>query len=306
MAESGKQHLVIAVTEEKGTTCWGCGLGLLLPTLGSAFKCGWCGAITNHNLSKNQNQCLLWRRLRDRCFVSFLFSFMLLVICGGVWAAFPIIFLVSYTSGIVHSVITTILALTTISTFGLSAFQCAGAHPMILWGSYTVVGKFMLFVIRELCRRSESSALHSFSNFSYIQHNLRNSDVCIYEFPYMAAIEVQTARTLDHFQHGSGDVGKQGRSCGIVKLSNGTAGKRVGFNLSFHCQHIGGDKLSVLLWQQLCYIYEGRTYLSHLSSREGDHVKEKDCQNLLRFFGCRYSMLRFLPTLRNSRKRHKT
>ncbi|KHG15833.1 hypothetical protein F383_02992 [Gossypium arboreum] len=210
MAESGKQHLVTAVTEEKGTTCWGCGLGLLLPTLGSAFKCGWCGAITNHNLN------------------------------------------------------------------------------------------------RELCRRSESSALHSFSNFSYIQHNLRNSDVCIYEFPYMAAIEVQTAGTLDHFQHGSGDVGKQGRSCGIVKLSNGTAGKRVGFNLSFHCQHIGGDKLSVLLWQQLCYIYEGRTYLSHLSSREGDHVKEKDCQNLLRFFGCRYSMLRFLPTLRNSRKRHKT
>ncbi|KAK5833302.1 hypothetical protein PVK06_017124 [Gossypium arboreum] len=341
MAESGKQHLVTAVTEEKGTTCWGCGLGLLLPTLGSAFKCGWCGAITNHNLSKNQNQCLLWRRLRDRCFVSFLFSFMLFVICGGVWAAFPIIFLVSYTSGIVHSVITTILALTTISTFGLSAFQCAGAPPMILWGSYTVVGKgelenytfchycskpksprahhcdtavpvecvywiWIITILLELCRRSESSALHSFSNFSYIQHNLRNSDVCIYEFPYMAAIEVQTAGTLDHFQHGSGDVGKQGRSCGIVKLSNGTAGKRVGFNLSFHCQHIGGDKLSVLLWQQLCYIYEGRTYLSHLSSREGDHVKEKDCQNLLRFFGCRYSMLRFLPTLRNSRKRHKT
>ncbi|KAH1064197.1 hypothetical protein J1N35_029184 [Gossypium stocksii] len=204
---------------------------------------------------------------------------MLFVICGGVWAAFPIIFLVSHTSGIVHSVITTILALTTISTFGLSAFQCAGAPPMILWGSYTVVGKGELekytfchycskpksprahhcrscgmcildmdhhcpFVNRELCRRSESSALHSFSNFSYIQHNLRNSDVCIYEFPYMAAIEVQTARTLDHFQHGSGDVGKQGRSCGIVKLSNGTAGKRVGFNLSFHCQHIGGDKFN--------------------------------------------------------------
>ncbi|MBA0566763.1 hypothetical protein Golob_011549, partial [Gossypium lobatum] len=75
------QHLVTAVTEEKGTTCWGCGLGLLLPTLGPAFKCGWCGAITNHNLNKTQNQCLLWRRLRDRCFVSFLFGFMLFVIC---------------------------------------------------------------------------------------------------------------------------------------------------------------------------------------------------------------------------------
>ncbi|MBA0746513.1 hypothetical protein Gogos_009022, partial [Gossypium gossypioides] len=205
------QHLVTAVTEEKGTTCWGCGLGLLLPTLGPAFKCGWCGAITNHNLNKTQNQCFLWRRLRDRCFVSFLFSFMLFVICKLLHIS--ILHPHYYINGIVHSVITTILALTTISTFD-----------------------------RELCRRSESSALHSFSNFSYIQHNLRNSDVCIYEFPYMAAIEVQTARTLDHFQHGSGDVGKQGRSCGIVKLSNGTAGKRVGFNLSFHCQHIGGDK----------------------------------------------------------------
>ncbi|KAG8493138.1 hypothetical protein CXB51_010515 [Gossypium anomalum] len=341
MAESGKQHLVTAVTEKKGTTCWGCGLGLLLPTLGSAFKCGWCGAITNHNLSKNQNQCLLWRRLHNRCFFSFLFSFMLFVICGGVWAAFPIIFLVSYTSGIVHSVITTILALTTISTFGLSAFQRAGAPPMILWGSYTVVGKGELenytfchycskpksprahhcrscgmcildmdhhcpFVNRELCRRSESSALHSFSNFSYIQHNLRNSDVCIYEFPYMAAIEVQTARTLDHFQHGSGDVGKQGRSCGIVQLSNGTAVRGLVLIYLFIASISVEISLSVLLWQQLCYIYEGRTYLSHLSSREGDHVKEKDCQNLLRFFGCRYSMLRFLPTLRNSRKRHKT
>lgn len=58
----------------------------------------------------------------------------------------------------------------------------------------------------------------------------------------MAAIEVQTAGTLDHFQHGSGDVGKQGSSCGIVKLSNGIAGKRAGFNLSITCQHIGGDK----------------------------------------------------------------
>ncbi|KAG4148819.1 hypothetical protein ERO13_D05G307832v2 [Gossypium hirsutum] len=261
MAESGKQHLVTAVTEEKGTTCWGCGLGLLLPTLGPAFKCGWCGAITNHNLNKTQNQCLLWRRLRDRCFVSFLFSFMLFVI------SFPIIFLVSYTSGIVHSVITTILALTTISTFGLSAFQCAGAPPMILWGSYTVVGKGELenYTFCHYCSKPKSPRAHhcrscgmcildmdhhcpfgfklrSRSRFrshcvyrgcghngcycghcSYIQHNLRNSDVCIYEFPYMAAIEVQTARTLDHFQHGSGDVGKQGRSCGIVKLSNGTA-----------------------------------------------------------------------------------
>lgn len=65
--------------------------------------------------------------------------------------------------------------------------------------------------------------------------------------------------------------------------------------------------LCVLLLQQLCYIYEGKTYLSHLSSREGDQTEEKDCQNIFRFFGCRYSILRYLPlpSLRNSRKKHK-
>ena len=63
--------------------------------------------------------------------------------------------------------------------------------------------------------------------------------------------------------------------------------------------------LSVLLWQQLCYIYEGNTYLSHLSSQGNDAVGEKDCQNLVRFFGCPYSALQYLPWFRPSRKRHK-
>lgn len=62
--------------------------------------------------------------------------------------------------------------------------------------------------------------------------------------------------------------------------------------------------LIVLLWQQLCYIYEGKTYLSHLSSQEGDEVGEKDCKNLFRFFGCPYTMSRYLPNIRNSRKKH--
>lgn len=64
--------------------------------------------------------------------------------------------------------------------------------------------------------------------------------------------------------------------------------------------------LSVLLWQQLCYIYAGKTYLSHLSSQGsgGDDIEEKGCQNIFRFFGCPYSIFRFLPTVRNSPKRH--
>lgn len=62
--------------------------------------------------------------------------------------------------------------------------------------------------------------------------------------------------------------------------------------------------LSVLLWQQLFYIYEGKTYLSHLSSQGGDGAGKKDCQNILRFFGCPYSVSRYLPVVRDSEKRH--
>lgn len=64
--------------------------------------------------------------------------------------------------------------------------------------------------------------------------------------------------------------------------------------------------LSVLLWQQLSYIYEGKTYLSHLSSQGREEDGEKSCRNLLTFFGCPHSIERHLPTIRNLRKRHKT
>lgn len=63
--------------------------------------------------------------------------------------------------------------------------------------------------------------------------------------------------------------------------------------------------LTVLLWQQLCYIYEGETYLSHLSSGAGGRSGERDCQNLVRFFGCPYHFSRYLPINRGSWKRHR-
>lgn len=62
--------------------------------------------------------------------------------------------------------------------------------------------------------------------------------------------------------------------------------------------------LSVLLWQQLCFIYEGKTYLSHLSTRGNEEIGRKDCQNLFRFFECPYSISRYLPNFSRYRKRH--
>lgn len=63
--------------------------------------------------------------------------------------------------------------------------------------------------------------------------------------------------------------------------------------------------LSVLLWQQLRYVYEGKTYLSHLSSRGNHEVGERGCQNLLRFFGCPYFLSRYLPIFKKKRHSHK-
>lgn len=63
--------------------------------------------------------------------------------------------------------------------------------------------------------------------------------------------------------------------------------------------------LSVLLWQQLYYIYEGETYLSHLSSQAHNNGNgKKDCQNLVRFFGFPYSVKRFLPKFLVTQMRH--
>lgn len=64
--------------------------------------------------------------------------------------------------------------------------------------------------------------------------------------------------------------------------------------------------LSVLLWQQLCFIYEGKTYLSHSSTQGNEEIGRKDCQNLFRFFECPYPISRYLPNSSRSWKRHET
>lgn len=54
--------------------------------------------------------------------------------------------------------------------------------------------------------------------------------------------------------------------------------------------------IAILLWQQLCYIYDGTTYLGSLAASQ-----DRGCHNLARFFACPYSFSRHLPTFRNKR-----
>ena len=81
---------------------------------------------------------------------------------GGVWAVYPVVFSISYYWGIFHSIITVLLSVITTSTFCFAAFQCAGAPPIIPWGSYRVVEKGGLenFTFCHYCSKPKSPRAH--------------------------------------------------------------------------------------------------------------------------------------------------
>lgn len=81
---------------------------------------------------------------------------------GGVWAVYPVVFSVSYSCGIFHSVITFVLSVTTTYTFSSAAFRCAGTPPTILWGSYPSVGKGYLenYTFCHYCSKPKSPRTH--------------------------------------------------------------------------------------------------------------------------------------------------
>ncbi|KAD2804525.1 hypothetical protein E3N88_37902 [Mikania micrantha] len=129
-----EDHYIASITEEHEVTCWGCGLILILSPYTPIFKCGWCGAITNHNAVKG----------------------------GGIWAIYPIVFSISHFCGIVHISTSIILSITTISTYILSAFRSPGAPPLIPWGSYPAVRKGGLegYTFCNYCSKPKSPNSH--------------------------------------------------------------------------------------------------------------------------------------------------
>ncbi|XP_022153184.1 protein S-acyltransferase 11 [Momordica charantia] len=332
-----KEHVVALVAEDQEATCWGCGLHLLLPSGAAIFKCGWCGAITNRSAPKQEDKSLKWRWLRDRSFVCVLVLFMLFVICGGVWAVYPVVFSISQFCGIFHSTVTMVLAVTTISSFSVAAFRCPGMPPNVPWGSYPVVEKGDLenYTFCQYCSKPKSPRTH----------HCRSCGVCVLDMdhhcPFIGNcvgagnhkhfilflistivstiyVSIMAVYSVLHMWppltfHELGRLNGFGTKFGwnlskeiIHAVVRSTTLLSVrGFILiylfisSFSVQ-IG---LMVLLCQQLWYIYEGKTYLSHISSQGDDG--DRDCRNLLRFFGCpSITFSRHLPIFRSSRKRH--
>lgn len=332
-----KEHFVTSITDNHEKTCWGCGSRLLLPARTTVFKCGWCGAITSQIEWKCESKYIWLRWLRDRCFVCAVLVFMLFFICGGVWAAYPFVFSISYSCGVLHCTITFMLSVISISTFSLAAFRYAGTPPSIQWGSSSTMAKGGLdkYTFCHYCLKPKSPRTH----------HCRSCGMCILDMdhhcPFIGNCVgsanqhhfinflIWTIMGLIYASIMSAYVGFHiwpplvygfpGGSLGV--LSGSELARRVikefivallssmgevsmrGFVLVYLfvasiSLEIG---LSILLWQQLCYIYEGKTYLSHLRVG-GDNDDGGDCQNLIRFFGFPYSASRYLPSFRRSKK----
>ncbi|PIA35476.1 hypothetical protein AQUCO_03500085v1 [Aquilegia coerulea] len=334
------EHCISSMPEGLETTCWGCELRLLLSSYTPIFKCGWCGAITNRNPQIVQTERFRWRWLRDRCFVSILILFMLFVICGGVWAVYPVVFSISSSVGILHCILTTILSVSTISSFSLAAFCSAGAPPSILWGSYPTVGKGGLenYTFCLVCSKPKSPRTHHCRSCGMcvldMDHHCPFIGNCVGAANHRYFITFLFSAVISTFYVSIMSVytvfhlwpplkyrsivrlvisGRRTEAWRLVKeitvaffnsAANLSARHLVLIYL-FVASLSVAIGLNVLLWQQLIFIYEGKTYLSHLSSQGNSGVTQRDCQNIFHFFGWRYSVSRFFTVFYRTKKPHK-
>ncbi|GAB2234169.1 hypothetical protein Drorol1_Dr00003407 [Drosera rotundifolia] len=160
--ETPSEHHTTSITQDIETICWGCGLRLILPSHAPVFKCGWCGAITNQNPSQRDNKSFHWIQLRDRVFVYMVVIFMVFVICGGLWAVYPVIFSISFFCGVFHCVLALILFIVTLSMYLLAAFTNPGSPSAMVWGSYPVIGRLDLdnYKFCNFCKKPKPPRAH--------------------------------------------------------------------------------------------------------------------------------------------------
>lgn len=331
------EHYPSSVQQDYESICWGCGLRLILPSNAPVFKCGWCGAVTKQDQCRTVRKNLRWRHLRDRCFVVVLLMFMVFIIGGGLWAVYPVVFSISYLCGVFHCTLTFILAVSTISMFSLAAFSDAGTPPIIVWGSYPIVRKDDLqdYTFCQHCSKPKSPRTHHCSSCGKcvldMDHHCPFIGNCVgasnhryfisfliaavISMAYAAAMSAYSAfrilpplddRAVSLIRSASNNIALMGllKEIFISMITSAVFFSTQGLVLLYICVaslsvEIG---LTVLLWQQLYYIYEGRTYLTSLTSQGAG---ERDCRNLYRFFGFSYLSTRYLPNCCNSRKIHR-
>ncbi|XP_073266722.1 protein S-acyltransferase 11 isoform X2 [Populus alba] len=302
-----KEHLVTVVSEDHETPCWGCGLRLLHPPNAPVFKCVWCGAITDKYESKCDHKNYWWRHMRDRCFVCVLIGFILFVICGGVWAVYPVIFSISFFCGIFHLTITAV-GKKQLENYTFCHYCSKPKSPRT--HHCRTCGICVLDMDHHCPFIGNCVGAANHQHFIAFLISVLVSTMYVTIMSAYAGLHIWpplTYRYLDHFRGGDRSLAWRAlQDVAIALVSSAVLLSTRGLVLvylfvSSISLEIG---ISVLLWQQLCYIYEGQTYLSSLSMRGGDAAGEKDCKNLFRFFSCPYPVLRFLPNFWNSPKRH--
>jgi hypothetical protein len=82
-------HIQESVSWE--TTCWGCGLRVVLPRFAPMFSCGWCGAITNVGRSEIKPVSAWSRRCstgQQCCFVSMVLVAIVSIACEQISRSF--------------------------------------------------------------------------------------------------------------------------------------------------------------------------------------------------------------------------
>ncbi|KAG6550600.1 hypothetical protein Mapa_007853 [Marchantia paleacea] len=139
-AEWDQSHEVKSRVEEQkevyNVQCWGCTQWLVLPSYAPSFKCGWCGALTIYKAPQPaRSRWSMWLiTFRDRAFVTIVLAIIASIVCGGVWAAFPVLFPTISLGLVFHSFVTVILLFNTLFNFALSSHVQAGPVGKIAWG----------------------------------------------------------------------------------------------------------------------------------------------------------------------------
>ncbi|XP_066346320.1 protein S-acyltransferase 11-like isoform X2 [Miscanthus floridulus] len=330
------EQSVTSIPEDHEATCWGCGLRLVFTSYSPIYKCGWCGAITQSNQTTRKPDSIWfshWRRLRDRFFVTVLILFMLFVICGGVWAVYPIVFKISNFCGIFHCMVTAVLALFTITSYCLASFKSAGAPTSIQWGSYPMVGKRDLenYTFCTYCNKPKPPRAHHCRSCKMcvvdMDHHCPFIGNCVgasnhqvfviflisvvISCSYAAGMTIYASYQIwpsVDFPNLASNRHSMSFCKILLEIITTVAGSAFFLSarglvlvyLAFASLSVNAG-IGVLLCQQLSYIYEGNTYLNHLSSPNPLHG-ERGLQNIVRFFGCPYPISRVLLRYSNTGK----
>ncbi|URE14344.1 DHHC palmitoyltransferase [Musa troglodytarum] len=305
-----EENYVSLMLEDHKTTCWGCGLHLVLESYSPIFKCGWCGAITD--------QCKTLRKPDST----------------GVWAVYPAVFSISKFCGIFHCLLTSVLSIITVSSFCLAAFRSAGAPANIPWGSYPIVEKDGLenYTYCAYCSKPKPPRAHHCRSCRMcvldMDHHCPFIGNCVgaanhrYFIAFLISVVISCAyvflmtlyagfhvwppleiRNLALSGFGIGSAASIVKEIVAALASSAlllSARGLILIYLSFASLSVEIG-LVVLLWQQLYWIYEGNTYINQIASHNVARG-EKGWQNLLRFFSCPYSVYRVLLGTGNAGK----